>query len=397
LQTHSGGDFYLVNADGTNLRRLSSGIDPALSPDGRYAAFTRWGSGEVGALWLHDLATGEERAILGEMLQPKSPTWSPDGAKVVVSFQHGGRREEEHKCVSLSQEIPHRAFDVRFKINEICFKLPPDPFWQLRLIDLATGAYQDLPSETYSYAPTWDPANPWRVVFAGSTGLQQLDLNRQEYFPFTRDLRDRGPVFSPDGGQVAVTYKQHGHWEVYTVSAADGSRLRLTPISILRETFNSAAPAWSPDGQQIAFVTDRNGRWEFWVMNADGSDPRPLLPPEVAAQIPVEYHGVDERLISWAAAGSGPTAGALLAAGAGEAEPQAEADASQIAAGAAEAPPQAEAETEEAKDDLAAAPPPEVLPVTGWGRLLVFPFVILIVVALLVKGAGSIRKGLHMN
>ena len=148
-------------------------------------------------------------------------------------------------------------------------------------------------------------------------------------------------------------------------------------------------------------------------MNADGSDPRPLLPPEVAAQIPVEYHGVDERLISWAAAGSGPAAGALLAAGAGEAQPQAEADSSQIAAGAgeaqpqaetdtsqiaagaAEAQPQAEAEAEETKDDLAAAPPPEVLPVTGWGRLLVFPFVILIVVALLVKGAGSIRKGLE--
>jgi len=309
LQAKSGGDFYLVNADGSNLRHLSTGIDPAFSPDGAKIAFTRWNGGvDPGSIWIYDLATGQEQHVLGETLQAKAPTWSPDGSEIVVNFQHGGRQNIESKCYKMRSDgsfpsLPHRAYDIKVRPGDppkLCFKLPPDAFWQLRHVDVGTGAYKDLPSETYSYAPTWDPANEWRVVFGGSTGLQQLDLNRNVYFPFTSDLRDRGPVFSPDGSAVAVTYKQHQHWEIYTIDVATGNRSRLTRVSPLADrAYNSVAPAWSPNGQQIAFVTDRTGQWEFWIMNADGSNPQPLLPPELAAQIPVDYQEVDERLISW--------------------------------------------------------------------------------------------------
>ncbi len=34
FQTSSGGDIYIVNANGTGLRKLTTGLDPALSPDG---------------------------------------------------------------------------------------------------------------------------------------------------------------------------------------------------------------------------------------------------------------------------------------------------------------------------------------------------------------------------
>ncbi len=305
IQPETGGDFYLVNPDGSGLQRLSGGIDPALSPDGTTIAFTRWGPGEVGAVWLYDISTGTERHLLGEMFEPKSPAWSPDGSTLVISYQHGGHREIESKCVGLRSngtfpKLPPGAYDFKFKGFQLCFKLPPDTHWQLRRINVATGAFEDLPSYTYSFAPTWDPVNVWRVVFGSSIGLQQLDLNRGEFFAFSDDLHDHAPVMSPDGSAVAISYRQDNHWEVYTIDTATGDRHRLTPSQpLLGEPFNSAAPAWSPDGKQIAFVTDRSGKWEFWVMNANGSDPHPLFSAEVAAQFNVQYHGVDERLISW--------------------------------------------------------------------------------------------------
>ncbi len=388
LQTHSGGDFYLVEGDGTSLRYISSGIDPALSPDGSKVAFTRWESGEVGTLWIHDLTTGEERPILGEAREAKSPTWSSDGSKIVINFQHGGQRNVETQCKDPGEPIPPEAYDfnVGSETGRICYKLPADTHWQLRLVDVNTGAYEDLSSATYSFAPTWDPANDWRIVFATSTGLQQLDLNRDEYFPFTTDLRDRAPVFSPDGSQVAVTYKQHQLWEVYTIDTADGTRHRLTKVSILDEPYNSAAPAWSPDGQQIAFVTDRTGRWEFWIMNADGSNPRPLLPPEVAAQLPVEYRGVDERLISWVASPqSGTDTGPTPAPDASETQPQPTPEVVED--------PRRVADREETSDpDLVSAPSPDFLPVTGWGMTLPLTFVFLVVIALCAKGISSIKN-----
>ena len=298
IQPKSGGPFYMV--EGNDLRYISTGIDPALSPDGSRVAFTRWESGEVGAVWIHQLATGNEWTVLGESKEAKSPSWSPDGSKIIVSYQQGGQPYLERKCTS--GDAPRGAIDVNrgSETGRVCYTLEPDTHWKLRQVDLTTGTYEDMASATYSYAPTWDTVNDWRVIFADAiNGLQQLDVNRNVLFPFTGDLRDRAPVFSPDGSQVAVSYKQDSHWEVYTISAADGSRKRLTPISVLGQSFNSAAPAWSPDGSQIAFITDRNGQWEFYIMNADGSNPRPLLSPAAAAQITPEYNGVDERLITW--------------------------------------------------------------------------------------------------
>ena len=128
----------------------------------------------------------------------------------------------------------------------------------------------------------------------------QLDVSTNKLWPITTDLRDTGPVFSPDGQKLALTYKQHDHWEVYTLDLLTGARRRLTKPPILADPqYNSASPAWSPDGQHIAFVTDRTGSWEIWVMSADGSEQRPLFSPEVQAQFGLEYHGMNEQMLNW--------------------------------------------------------------------------------------------------
>ncbi|MFC1976269.1 SH3 domain-containing protein [Chloroflexota bacterium] len=311
FMTRSGGDLYVINANGTNLRHLASGvIDPIVSPDGSQVAFTRWDGAEMGTVYTLDLDTTKERIVLGETLQAKSPTWSPDGQDIIVSFQHGGLRNPQPTCrdfdfddgINLPKNIRilKTRFDPTTGILTVCFIRLEDLQWKLRRVDLTTGEFEDLPVDLYSYNPAWDPQNPWRVIYDGSKGLMQLDVTNGDQQPFTSDLRDTGPVFSPDGQTLALTYKQHDHWEVYTLDLVSGTRQRLTKPPILADPqYSSASPAWLPDGRQIAFVTNRTGIWEIWGMNADGSNQHPLFPPEVQAQLGLEYWGMNERMLNW--------------------------------------------------------------------------------------------------
>lgn len=317
IQLSSGGDIVVINADGTDLRRLTSGIDPALSNDGRQVAFTRW-NGTDGSVWVINVDGSGERLVLSETRQAKHPAWSPDDSRLVVNFQHGGRLEETDQCVNLIKlgdrrpKIPWNVnpdsikVEIRGRIPFLCWTLPPDPHWGLRLVNLADGSWQDLPSDTYAFAPEWDPVNPWRIVSSGVNGLVQLDANREVQWALSDRFGDRTPAFSPDGQYIAVAHNQGNSYDIHRLNADGSGRVRLTqtPLWVTAapgggRQWNNVAPEWSPDGSRIAFLTDRTGRWEIWVMNLDGSNPHPLFPDAVNDQLPIRYDFVDERVFTW--------------------------------------------------------------------------------------------------
>ncbi len=321
IQRSSGGDILVINPDGTDLRRLTSGIDPALSPDRQTVAFTRW-QGDIGSLWLIDLDGSNERKILDFTKQAKGPAWSPDGAQIIINYQQGGRLEERQICENISDgsfpALSRNARNIKVDVRQnsdgefephLCWVVPPDRYWNLRLVNVADGSFEDLDGGTYAFRPTWDPANPWRVVSAGGRGLVEVDVTRKYEQAITDQTGDGSPVFSPDGRYLAVTVGHPGSgqgYDIYRLNADGSGRVRLTQTPLWetvqpdqRKAWNNVAPAWSPDGAQIAFLTDRAGRWEIWVMNADGSNQRPLFSDEINDQLDLTYNFVDERMISW--------------------------------------------------------------------------------------------------
>ncbi len=316
FQTSSGGDIMLINADGSGLRRLTSGIDPVLSRDGQKVAFTRW-QGDTGTLWTINTDGTNERAVLGETRKAKGADWSPDDSQIVLNFQHGGRVEDKRDCNTLSEgsgaNIPRNATNVSFDISDegrlvLCFTLPPDPYWSLRVVNLADGSFEDKYGGTYAFRPAWDPANPWRIISDSGNGILAVDVNREAYRqPLTTEINDGSPVFSPDGRFIAVVTDVQGGHDIFRMNADGSGRARLTqtplwvPVqpSSSGQQWNNVSPAWSPDGSQLAFLTDRAGRWEIWIMNADGSNQRPMFSDEINNQLNITYEFVDERALSW--------------------------------------------------------------------------------------------------
>jgi Tol biopolymer transport system component len=175
---------------------------------------------------------------------------------------------------------------------------------------MAGGTFEDLNHDFHAFAPTWDPANAWHVVYQATHGLMALDLTQNTTWNIGTDTADRAPVFSPDGSKLADSYWQTSNWEIHVLNADGSGAVRLTQTSdtVLVEqllqgqtphSWNNAAPAWSPDGSQIAFISDRTGSWQIWIMNADGSNQHPLFPNGLPNGITIDYGGLSERVLSW--------------------------------------------------------------------------------------------------
>jgi tricorn protease-like protein len=95
-------EIYLMNADGTNVKRLTNtpatDTMPSFSPDGKQIAFvsTRDGDHEIYIMDLGpDGKPGEPRRITHSPGFDTHPVFSPDGKWLVFSSQRGGLNDEE--------------------------------------------------------------------------------------------------------------------------------------------------------------------------------------------------------------------------------------------------------------------------------------------------------------
>ncbi|MDM8532846.1 hypothetical protein QUF63_16915, partial [Anaerolineales bacterium HSG25] len=342
FQVHSGSDIYVIQADGTGLQKVTHGIDPELSPDGTKLAFTRWEPHYT----LHTInidGTGEQ-AWASNWRKLKSPSWSPDGNRLVFSYQRGGRLEEEYveykpfnyaKRGQTPPSVPRPVYDFEYDstTGTISYKIPPNAYWHLQQFDLTSGEFVATASgNPYSYGPSFHPTDGNKIIFRGDKGLGLYDVAGQSTQAISHEVGDKAGVISPDGQKIALSFRQNNNWEIHVMNIDGSNRQQLTstPPRITAErkfaqqevvinengyrtlrttqgdnqpnadwVWNHSAPAWSLDGSKLLFMTNRTDQWEIWIMNADGSEQQPMFTNGALDGITLQYDGVDERMLSW--------------------------------------------------------------------------------------------------
>jgi Tol biopolymer transport system component len=251
--SYCGKEIFVINADGSGLRRLTRNTvpdwEPAWSPDGQKIAWSR-SEGTGADVFVMNADGSDQQNLTPKPGHRREPSWSPDGRAILFTAVPPG---QPHTPPTPSAG-PYRD-DV--------YVMNADGSGQRKLTHTR---------EAGEFGPAWSPDGQ-QIAFtrhAGTSGevrIVVMNADGSAKHAVTPKLAHTGDgwitvtaAWSPDGRRIAFDY----HDAIYVVNA-DGSGLR-------RLTQNATFDSWSPDGRKL--IIDRlNG---LWVMNADGSGQRNL-------------------------------------------------------------------------------------------------------------------------
>jgi hypothetical protein len=288
VQSGNGGAINVYNLATGAMRTLTTGFDPAVSPDGQTVAFAR-GGGEQG-LYLIDIDGSNEHRIYNGGEDIAAPSWSPDGQELVFRRSTG------------SYDCREVGFGICLPDNSPFLKgfpLGEDPQYGLSRIDRNGENFRDINSLTMSQAPDWNQAgivyasHPSIEITSDAPGVTTHRVVAQDFY--------QDPDWQPNGGRIVFQSKRGDHWEIFAVNPDGSGLVALTkPVTnLVDELPDNVAPSWSPDGQHIVYLSSRDdnndqGKWRVWVMNADGSNQHPL-----PVDMEIQYNYGNEQAVSW--------------------------------------------------------------------------------------------------
>jgi Tol biopolymer transport system component len=244
-------EIYIMNADGTDQRRMTSqrfrDHRPAWSPDGTQIAFTsrRKGNEDIFVMNVEDILRGtggtNVRRLTADPANEWSPAWSPDGAHIVFVSARDGNSEIYVVDVQQALQDPGGADQQRLTHNDVD---DDNPAW-------SPVAFTD--GRQIAFVSSRDGNDEIYLMRTDGSGLQRLTHN---------DADDWWPVWSPDGTQIAFTSAREGDYAIWVMDADGSNKQRLTGNG-----GDDWRPAWSPDGARIAFQSNPDGQWDIYVIS----------------------------------------------------------------------------------------------------------------------------------
>ncbi len=281
--------IWIMNADGSRMRRLTDGSSPVWSPDGTRIAFTAPGEpsgSQIFVRWMD--AEGATTQITRVERSPGSLRWSPDGRRIAFTMQ-------VEDVESWSVKLPDRPEGARWTegpkiVDRLDYRQDRTGFVDtshshIFVVPAEGGTPKRLTDGEWDHAgPEWTPDG--REILFSSLRVEDADYQWRESEIYavsvetgairqltTRPGPDSGPLPSPDGRLIAYqgqdwstdTYRENGLY----VMSSDGS----SPRRIAGEMGSMGNLTWARDGSGLYFNAGMKGISNVWFAPLQG-EPR---------------------------------------------------------------------------------------------------------------------------
>lgn len=230
-------EIYVMDANGANLARLATGIDPAWSSDGRRMAFGS-APGEISVI----NADGTGLQVLTNR-RDWQPTWSPDGRRIAFMSERDGNRQIYVMDANGQNQarLTNHSFDDRH------------PSWSPDGEKIAF----------ISNRPREDGSQKWQIWVMDPNGTNQTILTKEGVDHYR-------PVWSPDSRKIAFGVWTGQRNEIWVMDANGANATMLTADFVYILEGQGYGLSWSPS-YCIAFVSNKYGNPDIYAMWMDGT------------------------------------------------------------------------------------------------------------------------------
>jgi TolB protein len=248
----SGGNkevYVMEAADGSRRRRVTSNrqinLFPAWSPDASRLAYVSYRAG-VADLWM--LGRGAEKGgrLLNlppnlQALEKWRVVFGPRSNDVTFVMHKDNNTDifmSEMGGTSLRRLTTHRAIEVSPSWSpdgkRMVFMSDRSGTPQLYILDVESGQERRITYKgEYNASPAWSPTGEW-IVYSARTGLENMDIyvidpeSLYSYPVVLHERVDQDPAWSPDGRKIVFSSDRRGKRDIYTVDLDGNNLLRLT-------------------------------------------------------------------------------------------------------------------------------------------------------------------------
>ncbi|MDR3762901.1 MAG: winged helix-turn-helix domain-containing protein [Acidobacteriota bacterium] len=267
--------------------RWDGDISPVYSPDGRQLAFIRAIEAAIRDVYVMNADGSNLRRVTFDNRNIQSVAWDGDGRSVIFSSDRGGRPSLWRLSLengAAPERIEVGSDDASFpavapKGSRIAYAQGKSN-WSIMQVELRNGTAKPgdarlkpfLSSTLQDSSPHYSPDGSRLAFQSWRAGTQEIWLCNSDGTSPVKLTSFDGPLtgspnWSPDGTRIAFDARPDGHSHVYAMTTA-GSM----PKAITSGDSNDIVPNWSADGRWIYFGSNRSGSWQVWKVPSEGGD-----------------------------------------------------------------------------------------------------------------------------